>query len=347
MFDPKFVADLIKVHYPGFEKLIKIEKILNERFFRLEDAIRALVLAVASGEPLLLIGPPGTGKSRLIRAFCHLIGLLDDIDNPGDHPDYFEYLLTPFTEPGELFGFYDIRSLTGQNPELQRLGKGMMMQYAKVVYLDEVFNGSSAILNSLLTFLNERRFHDRGESTKVAMQSLFAATNHIPETPELQAVFDRFTLRCRVENVPIRTETLTSLIEKGFLETYGNWSGAKNNLEQLAGVLGNMEKFREDIKKNKIFSSSPNSMKFHSILAAIVKIARELDYSEMSNRRLVKMAHVMLTHRVYEAICQKEFQRDNLELGADQLKLATYFFDRLDPEIENRIEYAVDIEYDN
>ena len=150
---------------------------------------------------MLLIGPPGTVKSRLIRAFCELIGLMDESDS--NNRDYFEYLLTPFTEPGELFGYYDISKAT--KGTLERMDKGMI-QHARVVYLDEVFNGSSAILNSILAFMNERIFHDRGERKPVALQCLFAATNRIPETPVLSAFFDRFLLRCKVENVRAMTE---------------------------------------------------------------------------------------------------------------------------------------------
>ena len=69
MFDPKIVQELALMHYGAFRTLYEIEQELNERFVGLEEPIKALILSVASGEPLLLIGPPGTAKSRLIRAF--------------------------------------------------------------------------------------------------------------------------------------------------------------------------------------------------------------------------------------------------------------------------------------
>ncbi len=183
MFAPKVLNDLATRHAAAFKSLHEIEVALNQRFYQMSDAVGALVLAVASGEPLLLIGDPGTAKSRLIRVFCGMVGVLD-LDNLSDRKeDYFEYLLTPFTEPGELFGYYDITKAQ-QGQGLHRDTR-MMMQKARVVYLDEIFNASSAILNTLLAFMNERYFHDRGDRIKVALECLFAATNFISDAPEV------------------------------------------------------------------------------------------------------------------------------------------------------------------
>src|SRR5687767_12011241 len=105
VFPAKSLAWLAQQHGQLFEELGQVEDGLKGRFSGLDEAVDALVLSILSGEALLLVGPPGTAKSRLIRAFCNLLGLLD-LENPQQrHPAYFEYLLTPFTEPGELFGF--------------------------------------------------------------------------------------------------------------------------------------------------------------------------------------------------------------------------------------------------
>ena len=109
----------------------------------------------------------GNGQIAAHSAFAHICGLLGDDEFSGaedraydgtlrefqQEPRYFEYLLTPFTEPGELFGFFDIGKLFdahGRSVGLERLHEGMM-QHAEIIFLDEVFNASSAILNSLLT----------------------------------------------------------------------------------------------------------------------------------------------------------------------------------------------------
>lgn len=106
MFDSQQIRKIGQAHEQPLRTMAKIEEELNERFVDFEMPIRALILFVISGEPLLLVGPPGTAKSRLIRAFSGMLGLLDENHPERDHPGYFEYLLTPFTEPGELFGFF-------------------------------------------------------------------------------------------------------------------------------------------------------------------------------------------------------------------------------------------------
>ena len=196
VFDSTRVLEIVNAHYRTLQDLQRVHRDLDRRFAGLEDATLALILSAASGEPLLLIGPPGTAKSMLIKTFCELVG----VDREGSASRYFEYLLTPFTEPGELFGFYDPSKLTKEGT-LERIHADSMMQSAHVVFLDEVFKGSSAILNALLSFMNERAFYDRGRRHSVPLQCLFAATNELPDSDELQAIWDRFTLRCRVDNV--------------------------------------------------------------------------------------------------------------------------------------------------
>jgi MoxR-like ATPase len=335
MFNPKVLKILTEKYYDMFIKLNKVEMILNQRFANMERTIRALVLAIASGEPMLLIGPPGTGKSRLIRAFCGLTGLLDEDDPTKDHQHYFEYLLTPFTEPGELFGFYDIRSAM-EEKELKRVDKGMM-QHAKVVYLDEVFNGSSAILNSLLAFLNERIFHDRNQRQEVAMESLFAATNHIPQSPELKAVFDRFLLRCHLGNVNPDSKAISNLLRKGWQETYSKHKKYK----EFNSLLKELNLFRETIKNITMQGhlEPAESNDFYKNLTQLVHYARQYELSEVSNRRLVKMLHVMLVDRIYKGAVKEEFkQKPEITLGPDQLELfPLYFLDRLDEEAEKQM----------
>lgn len=343
MFDSKILSGLVKKYQSPFEQLGDIETELNRRFTELEDPIRALVLSVASGEPLLLVGPPGTAKSRLIRAFCGLIGLLNEDDLSKDHPGYFEYLLTPFTEPGELFGFYDISKAPEGTLHLHRMEEGMMHK-AKVVYLDEVFNGSSAILNSILAFLNERIFHDRGVRKKVAMQCLFAATNQIPETPELRAIFDRFVLRCTVDNVAAEAKPIGKLIHKGWLETYGH----HKRIPRSSRLLDRMEAFRKEVisltvQKKLVPKDSSGDQQFYDQLAQLVQHARQYDLSEMSNRRLVKATHIMLVHRVYEAVRLKE-KDPNISLRPDELELLPrYFLDHVDEEVVQKMERLVSI----
>lgn len=332
MFQPEVLAELTRTHKQALRNLRRVEGILLERFVGLEEPIRALVLAVASGEPLLLVGPPGTAKSRLIRAFCNLTGLLDEHDFSRSQEGYFEYLLTPFTEPGELFGFYDLSQIS--QGQLNRLEKGMM-QNATVVYLDEVFNGSSAILNSILAFMNERIFHDRGVRKRVAMQYLFGATNQVPETAELRAVYDRFVLRCEVNNVGPVSEELAALVRAGWRETYSRQAKRSNH----AHLLGEMESLRHGIAtltdQGKLTPQPEHPI--YKSLAQIVQHTRQYELSEMSNRRLVKIVYIMLIHRIYEA-AHTDSLPNPLTLREDELRLIPRFFlDRTETDVVERI----------
>lgn len=353
MFKSDALVELTRTHKQALCNLGAVEKILRERFVGLEEPIRALVLAVASGEPLLLVGPPGTAKSRLIRAFCGLTGLLDEQD-PGrdqngsgnqngyaNQNGYFEYLLTPFTEPGELFGFYDISQMS-KTGQLNRMDKGMM-QNATVVYLDEVFNGSSAILNSILAFMNERIFHDRGVRKRVAMQYLFAATNQIPEAAELRAVYDRFVLRCEVANVKAEPKALADLAYAGWLETYSQQQKRSN----YAQLLSEMQQFRHGIARltdqGKLVPQ--REQPFYNSLAQLVEHARQYELSEMSNRRLVKIVYIMLIHRIYEAAQTNKIPPD-LALRAEELQLIPRFFlDQIETDVVERM-MRVEIRYE-
>src|SRR5262245_26867133 len=109
-----------------------------------EQLAELVVLAAVAQEHLLVIGPPGTGKSAVVRRVAQALG-----------GDYFEYLLGRFTEPSELFGTVDLKKLREGTVETDVTG---MLPEADVAFLDEVFLGSTAILNTLLTVLKERRF---------------------------------------------------------------------------------------------------------------------------------------------------------------------------------------------
>ncbi len=342
MFPDKVLRDLATRHREALKKLKLVEDALNGRLWNMEEAVHALVLSVASGQPLLLVGPPGTAKSRLVRDFCTLIGLVNP-QHRAQSPTgaYFEYLLTPFTEPGELFGFYDIRSLHGgskPNEGLKRLGEGRMLQHARVVFLDEVFNASSAILNSILAIVNERIFHDRGEIIEVRLQCLFGATNRVPETPELEALFDRFVLRCHVENAPAKQ--VAELVRKGWIETYRE----HQPLPDGGTLLADLARFREDIRT---YSSSDGSGGFAPALAVeqfgpltyMVEQARDYRLSEMSNRRLIQLVYLMLVSRVYRAATENLEETQDLRIGHEELALLpAYFLDRRDREAMDKMQ---------
>ncbi|MFT3978880.1 MAG: AAA family ATPase [Ferruginibacter sp.] len=173
------------------ESITKLNRVLSyvkETFVGKDDIADLLAISLVSRENAFLYGPPGTAKSAIIRQLAKCI-------SGGNN---FEYLLTRFTEPNEIFGPFDIRLL--KEGELRTNTEGMMPE-ASVIFLDEIFNANSAILNSLLTALNEKIFK-RGRETKKLPALMFAgASNVLPEDDALNALFDRFLIRINCDYV--------------------------------------------------------------------------------------------------------------------------------------------------
>jgi MoxR-like ATPase len=153
-----------------------------------EQLAELMVLSAVAQEHLLIIGPPGTAKSAVVRRVAGALG-----------GRYFEYLLGRFTEPAELFGPVDLRKLREGVVETDVTG---MLPEAEVAFLDEVFLGSTAILNTLLGVLNERRFRRGHTDIACPLRICVGAANALPEDESLAAFADRFLLHLFVDPVP-------------------------------------------------------------------------------------------------------------------------------------------------
>src|SRR5580692_669862 len=192
-------------------RLTQLAHGLEQRFLGKDEVIRLLLAAAVAGEHAVLIGPPGTAKSALIRTFARLM-----------HARYFEYLLTRFTEPNEIFGPVDIAAF--REGRYERRTEGMLPD-AEIVFLDEVFKSNSAILNALLTLLNERRYTSGGKVMKSPLLSAFGASNEVPTDETLGAVFDRFLLRIRSDNLD--AYHFQDLLSRGIAHEIAGQSGAE------------------------------------------------------------------------------------------------------------------------
>jgi MoxR-like ATPase len=201
-------------------KLREVGRALEQRFLGKEELTRLMLVALAGGEHMLLVGPPGTAKSALVR---HLSRLID--------ARYFEYLLTRFSEPSELFGPVDIKAFR-EGSYLRRTEA--MLPEAEIAFLDEIFKSNSAILNSLLTLLNERRFFTGSRTIKVPLCSLYGATNEIPNDDALSAIFDRFLIRARSENLD--SFHFHGLVERGVRAEVALATSADDSIKPLVSV---------------------------------------------------------------------------------------------------------------
>lgn len=165
-----------------------------------ESLVEAIVLAAVAGEHVLVIGPPGTAKSEAVRRVARALG-----------GSYFEYLLGRFTEPNEIFGPIDLRKLREGAVEVVTSG---MLPEAELAFLDEVFLGSTAILNTLLGVLNERTFRRGNTVLRCPLRVCVGASNALPEDESLAAFADRFLVRVFVE--PVGDAFLEALLEGGW-----------------------------------------------------------------------------------------------------------------------------------
>lgn len=233
-------------------------------FIEKDGIVDLLGVGLVSGENVFLLGPPGTAKSAVVR---QLAARLDGRS--------FDYLLTRFTEPAELFGPFDIRRL--REGELVTNTEGMLPE-ASLVFLDELLNANSALLNTLLTALNERVFR-RGRETRPLEALMFAgASNTLPEDEALRALFDRFLLRARSDNAA--PERLEEVLHAGWKLSDGSAPPERSALTVT------------DLRELQAAAKRVNLSAVRPALAELVRQARRAGIA-LSDRRAVKVQNAV------------------------------------------------------
>jgi len=250
------------------DKLQTLRRELKGLVVERDEFVDGALAALLAGQHVLLIGPPGSGKSTLVHALCERM--------PG--ASYFNWLLTKFTTPEEIFGPVSLQGL--EQDRYYRVTDGKLPT-AHIAFLDEIFNANSAILNALLTLINERIYYNDATPTSVPLKTLFGASNEIPEMRDLDCLFDRFLFRYQVGYIEGNDGFRKMLEAPDDAECSASLSLA--DLEQAQadaarvvvdeGVIGWLTEIRSRIRSRGIvvsdrrFRSSLSGLRAHAYLA--------------------------------------------------------------------------------
>ena len=266
------------------ESLARIRDELEQTFAERSDVIEGALVALLSRSHLLLVGPPGSAKSMLADELCRRI----------ENAVYFQWLLTKFTTPEEIFGAVSLKALEADDYRRVTTAK---LPEAHIAFLDEVFKANSSILNAVLTLVNERRFHNGRVVESVPLLTLFGATNELPEEDELAALYDRFLLRFVVgyvqedfrflrmlEAVPASRRTTLSLAALAELQEQAS------RVAVPPAVLRRVAELRRELARKQIVASD---RRYHQSLAALRARALLAGRAAVEDEDLLFLEHVL------------------------------------------------------
>jgi MoxR-like ATPase len=221
MSDNNTALQAVPEEQPEQSTLARLRTELNNSFAERSELIDGALTALISKEAMFILGPPGTAKSTVCRHLCRAIG-----------GKYYETLMNKMTTPDELFGSISINGL--KNDKYIRVTDNKLPE-AHIAFLDEVFKGSSAILNTLLTITDESRTFYNGGPVKTPLQTMFGASNEIPNAEELGALWDRFVLRYEVARIQ-SDDSMANLFRNGLQVSITSISMEQLAIEQEAAT---------------------------------------------------------------------------------------------------------------
>ena len=278
----------------NLQKLHEIKRALNTKFFERENEVEGILVALLARQHMLMIGPAGTAKSALSVELAKIV----------EGTSYFQWLLTRFSTPEEVFGPLSLKDL---EEGVYKRNTATKMPEAHLVFLDEIFKANSAILNSLLTLINERLFYNDGQPVEVPLMSVIGASNEYPEEGEgLEALFDRFLLRFEIDFIADESNFVSMMKDEGedvetptmHLDELIALQAMTDNVEVPDQVYEILSTIRRELQDEGI---QPSDRRFKQSLAVLQ--ARAL----INQRETVDTGDIaILENALWETLDQKE-----------------------------------------
>ena len=274
-------------------KIKTILSYLNQNLYGKEEAVRLALLSAVANESIFFMGPPGTAKSMISRRIAAAFkDFYEDGKFTTENGGYFEYLMNEFSTPDEICGPVDLSALNEKPSRYERQTEGYL-PCAKVAFLDEIWKSGPAILNTLLTIINEKKFHNGKKVEKVPLVSLASASNELPEKNRgLEALWDRFILRVFVN--PVSDEDVFFNVVDDDAKDFSITDEQKSSLLEISDV----EKWQEEINLIDL------SEEAKAVISGIRKELALLNNDEnhkgdeawyVSDRRWKKIVHILKT----------------------------------------------------
>lgn len=332
------------------KRLNNLREAMLAEFVGKEAIIEMMFACAIAHEPMLLIGPPGTAKSAMIRRFCQGLRMIrgdeTTINEAGEMPSgliYFQYLLSRFTEPDELFGPLDIAAYRGERggdgadgtPTVRRIRNGMLTQ-ASVVFLDEIFKANSAILNTLLSIINERIYYENGKAFPAMTRVVIGASNEVPRDQALRAFYERFPIR--LLSRPIAQDSgqfdlMRELLERG-------WS-----MEQRRGdgAAAPEACYNDLVLLNRVAIDGCDDLTTSPAMGDYLEIVRQLNEDQsalcsIDDRKLIKLYKVVRALAVFEGDIENRRHLRVLRHTWDQPQQAAVLAEAVDYFVEHPLQ---------
>ncbi|WP_373939209.1 AAA family ATPase [Vibrio kanaloae] len=330
------------------KRITQLLEQIGEGLHEREQILSISLLSTLSGQNTFLFGPPGTAKSLISRRLACAF----------ESQKYYEHLMNRFTTPEEVFGPVSIQEL--KQDKYIRKTEGYLPD-AEFAFLDEIWKSSPAILNTLLTLINEHVFKNGSEIIKAPIRSVIGASNEVPqENQGLDALYDRFITRLMVPPIvlednfnlllnakPSTSEPNVDKELKVSLSELNQWNEAIHNVELSNDTLLVIKYIRNEIsEKNEelgLYVSDRRWQKAANLLKASA-FFNERNYTNLTDTILLK--HCLWTSPE-NRICTEEIVMNAIESCgiASDINLADLdnSKDSLEKEITKELFYKEDV----